>query len=127
MDRKELRNAVFPDCPIRNIISRFTDKWTLLVLYTLEQKGTLRFNELHRGIPDISQKMLTTTLKSLVDDGFISRKLYPSIPPKVEYTLTDRSRSVLPILDELLSWAITNFDDIMKDRLKFASKTERIK
>lgn len=118
MDRKELRNSVFPDCPIRNIISRFTDKWTLLVLYTLEQKGTLRFNELHRGIPDISQKMLTTTLKSLTDDGFVSRKLYPAVPPKVEYTLTERARSVMPILDELLQWAIDNFDAIMSDREK---------
>ena len=68
MDRKELQSAVFPDCPIRNILSRFTDKWTLLVLYTLEQKGTQRFNDLHRGIPDISQKMLTITLKALTDD-----------------------------------------------------------
>ncbi len=116
MDRKELRNSVFPDCPIRNIISRFTDKWTLLVLYTLEQKGTLRFNELHRVIPDISQKMLTTTLKSLTDDGFVTRTLYPAVPPKVEYSLTDRARSVLPILDELLQWAINNFDGIISDR-----------
>ncbi|MGM9735715.1 MAG: winged helix-turn-helix transcriptional regulator [Candidatus Cryptobacteroides sp.] len=116
MDRKELQSAVFPDCPIRNILARFTDKWTLLVLYTLEQKGTLRFNELYRSIPDISQKMLTITLKSLTDDGFLKRTLYPSVPPKVEYSLTDRALSVMPHLDALLQWSIQNFDAIMYDR-----------
>lgn len=116
MDRKELQSAVFPDCPIRNILSRFTDKWTLLVLYTLEQKGTQRFNDLHRGIPDISQKMLTITLKSLTDDGFLTRTLYPAVPPKVEYSLTDRAKSVMPYLDSLLQWSIDNFDAIMADR-----------
>ena len=116
MDRKELQSAVFPDCPIRNILSRFTDKWTLLVLYTLEQKGTQRFNDLHRGIPDISQKMLTITLKALTDDGFLIRTLYPAVPPKVEYSLTDRAKSVMPYLDSLLQWSIDNFDAIMADR-----------
>ena len=116
MDRKELQSAVFPDCPIRNILSRFTDKWTLLVLYTLEQKGTQRFNDLHRGIPDISQKMLTITLKALTDDGFLTRTLYPAVPPKVEYSLTDRAKSVMPYLDSLLQWSIDNFDAIMADR-----------
>ncbi len=116
MDRKELQNAVFPDCPIRNVLSRFTDKWTLLVLYTLEQKGTLRFNDLHRGIPDISQKMLTITLKSLTDDGFLKRTLYPAVPPKVEYELTERARSVMPHLDALLEWSILHFDEILSDR-----------
>lgn len=113
---KELQSAVFPDCPIRNILSRFTDKWTLLTLYTLERKGTLRFVDLYRSIPDISRKMLTTTLKALTDDGFLTRTLYPEVPPRVEYSLTDRARSVMPYLDGLLQWPIDNFDAIMSDR-----------
>ena len=108
MDRKELQSAVFPDCPIRNILSRFTDKWTLLVLYTLEQKGTQRFNDLHRGIPDISQKMLTITLKALTDDGFLTRTLYPAVPPKVEYSLTERGESLMAVLEQLCTWGEQN-------------------
>ena len=116
MDRKDIQDALYPDCPIRNIISRISDKWTLLVLYTLEKRGRMRFNELYREIPDISQKMLNTTLKSLTGDGMLNRKLYPSVPPKVEYSLTDRGRSLLPHLDALIGWALENFDGIIADR-----------
>lgn len=94
------------------------DKWTLLVLYTLEQKGTMRFNDIKRAIPDISQKMLTTTLKSMEGDGLVSRKLIPAVPVQVEYTLTERAESVMPLLDELLAWALKNFDSILSDREK---------
>ena len=87
----------------------------MLVLYTLEQHGTLRFNDMY-SIPDISQKMLTATLKTLTKDGLISRKLYPAVPPKVEYSLTDRGRSLLPHLDALISWTIENFDGIISNR-----------
>ena len=66
MDRKQIKDAMFPECPVRNVLSRIMDKWTLLVLYTLESTGTMRFNDTHRAILDISQKMLTTTLKSMV-------------------------------------------------------------
>ncbi len=111
-----IQDATFPKCPIRNILSRVGDKWTMLVLYTLEQKGTMRFNDLYRGIPDISQKMLTATLKTLTEDGLISRTLYPGVPPKVEYSLTERGNSLLPHLDSLIGWAIENFDAILADR-----------
>ncbi len=123
MDRKEIRDAMFPDCPIRNVLSRMMDKWTLLVIYTLEQQGTMRFNDLHRAIPDVSQKMLTVTLKSMEADGLVSRKVIPAVPVKVEYTLTDRAISVLPILDQLLAWAIEHFDDILTDRHHNSSST----
>lgn len=116
MDRKMIQDAAFPKCPIRNVLSRLGDKWTMLVLYTLDQKGTMRFNDLYRGIPDISQKMLTATLKTLTEDGLISRTLYPGVPPKVEYALTARGRSLLPHLDSLIGWAIENFDAILTDR-----------
>ena len=122
MDRNVIRDAMFPDCPIRNVLSRMMDKWTLLVLYTLEHKETLRFNDIKRAIPDISQKMLTITLKALTDDGFLTRTLYPAVPPKVEYNLTERARSVMPYLDSLLQWSIENFDAIMADRMANSKK-----
>ena len=116
MDRKMIQDAAFPKCPIRNVLARIGDKWTMLVLYTLEQHGTMRFNDLYRGIPDISQKMLTATLRALTEDGLIHRELFPGVPPKVEYSLTDRGRSLLPHLDSLIGWAIENFDAILSDR-----------
>ena len=118
MDRKDIRDAMFPDCPIRNVLSRMMDKWTLLVLYTLEHKDTLRFNDIKRAIPDISQKSLTVTLKSMEADGLVSRKVTPAVPVKVEYSLTERAQSVMPILDELLSWSLENFSGIITDREK---------
>lgn len=116
MDRKDIRDALFPDCPIRNVLSRMMDKWTLLVLYTLEGQGTLRFNDILRAIPDVSQKSLTVTLKNMEADGLVSRKMIPAVPVKVEYTLTERALSVMPLLDQLLSWSLENFSGIMADR-----------
>ncbi len=118
MDRKDIRDAMFPDCPIRNVLSRMMDKWTLLALYTLEQQGTMRFNDLRRSIPDVSQKMLTVTLKSMEADGLVSRKVIPAVPVKVEYTLTDRAMSVMPLLDQLLVWSLEHFGEIIADRQK---------
>lgn len=122
MDRKEIRDAMFPECPVRNVLSRMMDKWTLLVLYTLEGQGTLRFNDLMRAVPDVSQKMLTVTLKSMEADGLVSRKVIPAVPVKVEYTLTERALSVMPLLDRLLSWSLENFSGIMADRQKHAKE-----
>lgn len=122
MDRKMIQDAAFPKCPIRNVLARIGDKWTMLVLYTLEQHGTMRFNDLYRGIPDISQKMLTATLRALTEDGLIHRELFPGVPPKVEYSLTDRGRSLLPHLDNLIGWAIENFDAILSDRGRMAAR-----
>ena len=118
MDKKEILNAAFPDCPIRNIIARITDKWSLLVLYFLEQKEVLRFNDLWRQIPDISQKMLTSTLRHLEEDGIVSRELFAEVPPRVEYRLTERGKSLLPHMDALIAWGIQHFGEIVMDREK---------
>ena len=115
MNRKEIRNATFPDCPIRNVISHITDKWSLLVLYTLEQKEVLRFKDLWRQIPDISQKMLTSTLRHLEGDGIISREVFMEVPPKVEYSLSERGKSLMPYLDALIGWGIEHFDEVISD------------
>ena len=98
-------------CPVRNVISRFSGKWTMLVL--AENEAT-RFNEIGRAIPDISPKVLTDTLKSLEADGLISRKLYAEIPPKVEYSLTELGKSLMPLLGSLIEWALDNFNAIAK-------------
>lgn len=122
MKRMEVRNSLYPNCPIRNVLSRIGDKWSLLVLFTLEEKPVTRFKELQRNIPDISQKMLTTTLKTLEADGLILRKAYSEIPPRVEYELTVRGRSLLPLIDNLLVWATEQLKDIITDRQRYLIK-----
>ena len=124
MDRTTIEDAVFPDCPIRNILARLCDKWSLLILYTLHKadKGTIRFKELQREIPDISQKMLTVTLRTLEDDGYVTRTVYPEVPPRVEYALTERTRSLLPHINALTEWALENKDAIIQDRKKAVRK-----
>lgn len=125
MKRNEIIDELVPDCPIRNILARISDKWSLLVLYTLNQEPTMRFNALQKSIPDISQKMLTVTLKTLEEDGFVSRKVYAEVPPKVEYSLTDRALSLLPCINTLIAWAKENMEDIIRDRKKIEENKRR--
>lgn len=106
-------------CPVRNVIDRLGDKWSVLVLMLLEEAKVLRFNEIFGYIQTISQKMLAVTLKSLEADGLVKRTVYPQIPPKVEYELTDRGRSLLPHLHQLVAWANGNMDEIRKSREVF--------
>ena len=105
MDRTMILDAYDPQCPIRNILSRMSDKWSLLVIYTLTQTDNMRFGELKRAIPDISQKMLTVTLRTLEEDGFVTRTIYPEVPPRVEYRLTARALSLFPHIQSLILWA----------------------
>lgn len=123
-----IEDALFPDCPIRNILSRLCDKWSLLVIYTLNKAGkeAIRFKELQRTIPDISQKMLTVTLRTLEEDGYVNRTVFPEVPPRVEYTLTERAKSLLPHINSLISWAIENKDAIMKDRRRAVVKSKQV-
>lgn len=116
MSKIIIKDALYPNCPVRNIISRLGDKWTILVLYTLQEHGTIRFKELQREIPDISQKMLTVTLRTLEEDGLVHREVYAVIPPKVEYSLTDRALSLLPHLNMLIGWAKEHMGEIITDR-----------
>ncbi len=114
-------DALFPDCPVRNVLDRIGDKWSMLVLLTLSwQSDTpLRFNELQRAIPDISQKVLTAVLRTLEADGYVQRKAYPVVPPRVEYTLTPRSHSLLPLINALVDWAKENMAGIKLDRKRY--------
>ena len=115
---KVIKETVFTDCPIRNVLARISGKWSLLVLYTLDRNGMspMRFNQLRRAIPDISQKVLTTTLRTLETDGLICRKVLAEVPPRVEYSLTERALTLIPLVDSLINWAADNMADIVRDR-----------
>jgi DNA-binding HxlR family transcriptional regulator len=103
-------------CPVRNVLDRIGDKWSMLILLVLNGEGVLRFNEIHKFIATISQKMLSTTLKSLEADGLVHRKVFPEIPPRVEYGLTERGRSIIPHLNGLMEWANENMEAIQSSR-----------
>jgi DNA-binding HxlR family transcriptional regulator len=109
-------------CPIRNILDRFGDKWSMLVIILLGQNEILRFNQLNNMIGDISQKMLTVTLRTLESDGLVNRKIYAEIPPRVEYSLTQIGRELLPHIDGLTQWALKHMSTIEKSRNKFGAK-----
>ena len=104
----------FPTCPIRNALSRFADKWSFLILCSLQAQGTLRYTEIRKAIPDISQKMLTGTLKQLEKDHLLKRKAYAEIPPRVEYSLTELGLSLMPIIGQMIEWAQVHFDEVTK-------------
>ena len=115
-------------CPIRDILSRLGDKWSLLVLTTLYSNGTMRFNDIQRSLGDISQRMLTVTLRSLEADGLVHREVYPEVPPRVEYALTEMGESIfvvfremrrwglVPYLNSLVEWALKNTPAILERR-----------
>lgn len=107
------RNGI---CPIRDVMSRLGDKWSLLVLVSLQTNGIMRFSDLQRSIGDVSQRMLTVTLRTLETDGIVERKAYAEVPPRVEYSLTDRGRSLMPCLNGLVEWAERNADGILESR-----------
>lgn len=115
-----IKDPLFPECPIRNVLSRICDKWSMLVIYMLNAHNgvPIRFNALNKMIPDISQKVLTSTLRTLETDGLIHRTVYAEVPPRVEYSLTARAESLIPIIDNLIDWATDNMAGIVKDRKK---------
>lgn len=91
-------------CPLRDVLDRVGDKWSVLVVLCLSE-GTHRFNGLRRRIDGISQRMLTETLRQLERDGIVRRTVYPQVPPRVEYDLTELGRTLIEPLDALNSWA----------------------
>lgn len=102
----------YPTCPVRNILSRMSDKWSFLILRTLHKNGIMRYKELMKAIPDISQKMLSGTLKRLEQDHLINRKMYAEIPPRVEYSLTETGKELMPAMQMMIDWAQTHFEEI---------------
>jgi DNA-binding HxlR family transcriptional regulator len=110
------------NCPVRQVLDRIGDKWSTLVILQLGENDVMRFNELSQTIGDISQKMLTTTVRNLEADGLISRKMYAQIPPKVEYRLTDLGVSLLPLIRDMVLWADNNLPAIQRNRTRHTSK-----
>lgn len=105
-------------CPVRDVLDRIGDKWTTLVLMALAG-GPLRFSALGRAVPDISKRMLTQTLRDLERDGFITRHVFPTKPPSVEYRMAELGRSMLAPLAALVGWAEAHHAAIREARGRF--------
>jgi len=121
-----MRKAVEGDwmrCPIRDVLDRIGDRWSLLVLGCL-RGGTLRFSELRREVGDISQRMLSQTVRRLEEDGLVSRRVFPTVPPRVDYSLTPLGQSLLVPLDGLLVWVEANRPAIHAARETFRARGE---
>ena len=118
MRKKEQLNSIIEICPVRDVVARFGNKWALLVILVLSENEPIRYNELGRKIPDISSRVLSNTLRTLEADGLVSRKFYQEVPPRVEYSLTDTGRSLVPIILELTAWARKNMRTIIEHRNK---------
>ena len=104
------------NCPVRDVLSRLGDKWSMLVLITLNANGVMRFSDIHKTIEDVSQRMLTVTLRTLEADGLVARKIYAEVPPRVEYCLTKTGHSLIPHIEALVGWALENMPVILKNR-----------
>jgi DNA-binding HxlR family transcriptional regulator len=112
-------------CPVRDIMDRISDKWSMLAVLALGAHGTLRFNQVKHLIGDVSQRMLTVTLKNLEADGFVTRTIYAEVPPRVEYTLTPLGMGLLQQFNGLADWANANGESIMKSRKRNKKKVEK--
>lgn len=123
MRKKEEMGSIIEMCPVRNVIARFGNKWALLTVLIIGEQGVVRFNELSRLIPDVSSRVLSSTLRTLEADGFIDRKVYAVVPPKVEYRLTEVGKSLLPLIRQLTEWAQTNMKRVMNHRKEFEEAT----
>lgn len=106
------------ECPIRDVLDRVGDKWSVLIVVQLGQ-GTHRFTELERSIEGISQRMLTHTLRALVRDGLVMRRAYPTVPMRVEYSLTDLGRTLLVPITALQEWATVHREDVQRSRVRY--------
>jgi DNA-binding HxlR family transcriptional regulator len=106
------------ECPVRQVLDKIGDKWSVLLIITLARQPH-RFGALRRAVPDISQRMLTQTLRDLQRDGLVSRHVYPTVPPSVEYRLTPLGQSLMEPLSHLIRWAETHFDAICAARSAF--------
>ena len=118
MRRKEQLNSIIEICPVRNVVARFGNKWALLVILVLSENEPIRYNELGRKIPDISSRVLSNTLRTLEADGLVNRRFYQEVPPRVEYSLTETGRSLVPIIIRLTEWAQSNMKTIIEHRSK---------
>jgi DNA-binding HxlR family transcriptional regulator len=112
-------------CPLRELLSRLGDKWSVLLILTLARMPgeRARFSELKRSLPDISQRMLTATLRNLERDGLLSRQMFAEVPPRVEYQLTELGLSILNPMREIVQWIEGNWTTIIASREVFDRKS----
>ena len=114
--------SIIEICPIRNVVSRFGNKWSFLIILLLSENGSTRFGQLGKLIPDISTKVLSNTLRVLEADGLLKRTVFPEVPVRVEYELTDTGRSLVPIILSLTERAQNHMASIMQHRKDFEGK-----
>ncbi len=112
-------NVFDSHCPTRQVLDLIADKWTVLIIRRLAD-GTLRFAQLRRSVDGISQKVLTNLLRSLERDGIVTRRIYASVPPKVEYSLTNLGRSLCNLVEGICGWAEANIEQVQAARERYA-------
>ena len=117
-------SAIHADCPVRQLLDRMADKWSLLIIYRLAEatNNRRRFSELLRAIDGIFQRMLTTTLRNLERDGLVLREVFAEVPPRVEYELTERGKSFLVPARTLIDWVQDKWPDIERSRELYDKK-----
>lgn len=127
VDLKNAKRRVFHNnnaCPIRNVVAQIGDKWSMLILFALVD-GEDRFNSLRKRIIGISQRMLTQTLRDLEREGYVSRTVFPEVPARVEYALTELGKDIVKPLYQLVSWADNHQDTIQRSRADYDEKNKR--
>ena len=124
MTKKSDRRLFYNDekCPIRNVVAQIGDKWSMLILFALVD-GEDRFNSLKKRIVGISQRMLTQTLRDLEREGYVTRTVYPEVPVRVEYELTEMGQSIVKPLYQLVSWADNHHEEINRSRLAYDNRS----
>jgi DNA-binding HxlR family transcriptional regulator len=115
------KNKHLDPAAVRELLTKIGDKWSIFLILSLAKLlgGRARFSELERAIPGISQRMLTLTLRNLERDGLITRKVFPEVPPRVEYEITSLGRSLLRPMQSLVDWVATNWEQVKKTRSRF--------
>lgn len=103
-------------CKAAPMLEWMGNKWALVVLLKVSENDPARFNELYRTIPSISEKVLSQVLRQLYTDGILNRRIYPDVPPRVEYSVSDFGKTLLPLVQKLIDWGHKNFDTIIKHR-----------
>lgn len=111
-------NVFSSKCPTRQVLDRIAEKWTVLIIRRLSD-GTMRFAELRRAVDGISQKVLTNTLRGLERDGIVTRRVYASVPPKVEYSLTELGKSLSELMAGVCEWAEANIERVQAARSRY--------
>ncbi len=121
---KDIKRVFYNDeeCPIRNVVAQIGDKWSMLLLFALVD-GPDRFNSLKSRVVGISQRMLTQTLRDLEREGYVNRTVFPEVPVRVEYELTDMGRGLVKPLYQLVSWAEVHQEEIESSRLKYDQRS----